>query len=318
MCLGDSMDIQATILVIILISLLIDLSLGELPSRIHPVVLMGKLIDVLTRLLIDYRNKISGIILTLIVVITFTLATYVLSSLSVINIILYILVSSIILTTTFAIKILFSSASSIKKDIEKDINNARKNLSYLVSRDTENLTYEEIISATIETLTENITDSVIAPLFYALIFGVIGAVAYRAVNTLDAMVGYKKPETLNIGWFPAKTDDLLNYLPARITGISIVISALILRMDWKNSYKIMRRDSRNPESPNSGYSMAAAAGALGVKLEKRDYYEIGDNLKPLDIEKITDAIKITKVTIILFLIFSYIIYGLILISIQFI
>jgi adenosylcobinamide-phosphate synthase len=301
------MDFLLTVLLIILIALIIDVLFGEFPARIHPVVWMGKLIDTLSSHLINYRNKISGIILTLVVVIIFTLATYVLISLIAFNNIFYILASSVILTTTFAIKVLFSSAAGIKNDLKKDISTARKSMSYLVSRDTTNLSSEEIVSATVETLTENITDSVTAPLFYAFIFGVPGAVAYRAVNTLDAMVGYKKPETIEIGWFPAKLDDILNYLPARITGIIIVIAAAILRMDWKNSYKIMIRDARKPDSPNSGYSMAAAAGALGIKLKKIGYYEIGDNLNPLTVNKISDTILLAKVTIILFLIFAFII-----------
>jgi adenosylcobinamide-phosphate synthase len=302
------MDFQSSILLIILIALIIDLLFGELPARIHPVVWMGKLIDILKSHLINYRSKISGIILTLVLLIFFTLATYVLISLLVKNIILYILVSSIILTSTFAIKMLISSANGIKNDLKRDISTARKSMSYLVSRDTTNLSSEEIVSATVETLTENITDSVTAPLFYAFIFGVPGAVAYRVVNTLDAMVGYKKPETIEIGWFPAKLDDVLNYLPARITGMLVVIAAVILKMDWRNSFKVMMRDARKPESPNSGYSMAAAAGALGIKLKKVGYYEIGDNLNPLKTDKISDAILLTKVTIILFLIFAFMIY----------
>lgn len=309
------MNFQITFLLIILVALIIDVLFGEFPAKIHPVVWMGKIIDILKNYLINYRSKISGIILTLVMLITFTLATYVLISLSAITYISYILVSSIILTTTFAIKVLLSSAEGIRKDLNCDIDTARKNMSYLVSRDTKNLTSEEIVSATIETLTENITDSVIAPLFYAFVFGVPGAIAYRVVNTLDAMVGYKKPETIEIGWFPAKLDDILNYLPARITGILVVIAALILRMDWQNSYKIMIRDARNPDSPNSGYSMAAAAGALGIKLKKIGYYEIGDNLNTLTTDKISEALNLTKVTIVLFLILSGFIYSFIIILI---
>lgn len=305
------MDFQLTILLIILIALIIDVLFGEFPAKIHPVVWIGKLIDILKRYLINYRSKASGIILTLVVVIIFTLATYVLISLSVINNVLYIFISSIILTTTFAIKVLINSAAGIRNDLEGNIDTARKNMSYLVSRNTQDLSIEEIVSATVETLTENITDSVIAPLFYAFIFGVPGAVVYRVINTLDAMVGYKKPETIKIGWFPAKLDDILNYLPARITGLFVVFAALLLRMDWRNSYKIMIRDARKPDSPNSGYSMAAAAGALGIKLKKIGYYEIGDALSPLTKDKISDAILLTKVTIILFLIVAFSISGII-------
>jgi len=302
------MDFQPAFLLIIMMALIIDILFGELPFKVHPVVWMGKIIDILKQRLINYRSRISGVILALVLVITFTLATYALISLSVINNILYIVVSSIILTTTFAINVLISSAEHIKRDINYNIDTARKNISYLVSRDTTNLSSEEIVSATVETLTENITDSVIAPFFYAFIFGVPGAVAYRTVNTLDAMVGYKKHETINIGWFPAKLDDILNYLPARITGLMVIIAALFLGMDWRNSCKIMIRDSKKPDSPNSGYSMAAAAGALGIKLKKVGYYEIGDNLDSLKSDKILDALKLTKATIILFLIFAFIIY----------
>ena len=305
------MDYQTSILpiIIIIIAIIIDFLFGEFPTQIHPVVWMGKLIALLKSFIINYRSKISGMILTMLTVFIFTLATYVLLYFSTINYIIYIFLSSIILTTTFAIKVLLSSAEGIRNDLNNDVNTARKNMSYLVSRDTTKLSSEEIISATVETLTENITDSVIAPLFYAFIFGVLGAVFYRVINTLDAMVGYKKPETIEIGWFPAKLDDILNYLPARITGMLVVIASVILKMDWRNSYKIIVRDARKPESPNSGYSMAAAAGALGIKLKKVGYYDIGDNINRLTTDKISDAILLTKVTIVLFLLFAFLISG---------
>ena len=114
------------------------------------------------------------------------------------------------------------------------------------------------------------------------------------------MVGYKTPENINIGWFPARVDDLLNYIPARITGIIVVFAAFTLRLDWRNSYKIMKRDARKTPSPNSGFPMAAAAGALGIQLKKQDYYEIGDNINPLKIETIKKPSFLTKITIIFF------------------
>ena len=303
------MDFQFSFLFIILIAIIIDIIFGELPAKVHPVVWMGELIDITKGYLISYRSKISGLILTLSLIIPFTLVTYVFLSLSAFNYILYILISSIILSTTFAIKVLLSSAESIKDDLSQDIQTARQSMSYLVSRNTSELSESEIVSATVETLTENITDSVIAPLFYAFIFGVVGAVAYRVINTLDAMVGYKTPENIEIGWFPAKVDDVLNYIPARITGILVVIAAAFLRLNWKNSYEIMKRDARNPESPNSGYPMAAAAGALGIKLEKIGHYKIGDDLNQLTPGKITEALLLSKITILLFILFASIIYG---------
>ena len=302
------MYLQLTLFIII-IAVVIDVIFGEPPVKIHPVVWMGKLIDFFKGHLISYRSKISGIILTSLVVMIFTLATYVLLHLSAFNYILYILISSIILSTTFAIKVLLTSALNMKNDIDSNIEKARKSMSYLVSRNTMELSEEDLISATIETLTENITDSIIAPLFYAFIFGVLGAVVYRVINTLDAMVGYKTPEKIKIGWFPAKLDDILNFIPARITGILVVIAAAVLRLNWKNAYKIMRRDARKPDSPNSGYSMAAAAGALGIKLEKIGYYEIGDELSPLTTDKITEAVLLSKITVLLFILVASVLFG---------
>ncbi len=306
------------LLLIIIIAIIIDVIFGEPPAKIHPVVWMGNLIDFFKDLLIGYRSKISGIILTIIIVSIFTLATYVLLHWLAFNYVLYILISSVILWTTFAIKVLLSSAESMKNDIDNNIVKARQSMSYLVSRNTDELTEEDLVSATIETLTENITDSVIAPLFYAFIFGVPGAVAYRAVNTLDAMVGYKTPEKIMIGWFPAKLDDILNFIPARITGIFVVIAAAFLRLDWKNAYEVMRRDARKPDSPNSGYSMAAAAGALNIKLKKIGYYEIGDDLRPLKPVKVSEAVSLAKITILLFVLFASAVFWIVITVIQFV
>ncbi|MDI6724500.1 MAG: cobalamin biosynthesis protein [Methanobacterium sp.] len=306
------MDPRLNIIIIIFIAVILDLILGEPPAKIHPVVWMGKLIDYFRNYLIKYRNKLSGILLTLIIALIFTLATYVLLNWLTFNYIIYILVSAVVLSITFAIKALYNAAEGIENDLNVDIVRARKSMSYLVSRNTDELSQSEIVSAAIETLTENITDSVIAPLFYAFIFSVPGAVVYRAINTLDAMVGYKTPENIEIGWFPAKTDDVLNYIPARITGILVVIAAALLRMDWRNAYRIMMRDARNPESPNSGYPMAAAAGALGIKLKKIGYYEIGDEIDVLSPDKVAKAVSLSKMTITLFLLSAAILYLLIL------
>ncbi len=148
-----------------------------------------------------------------------------------------------------------------------------------------NLDEEHIIKSTIESTAENLNDSVVAPLFYLLIGGPVMAIGYRAANTLDAMVGYKNQRYINFGWFSAKFDDVLNFIPARITGILICVSASILEHNGRNALKIMVRDGRKHESPNAGISEAAMAGALGMKLggcysypngKKRCREEIGD------------------------------------------
>ncbi len=297
-----------TILVIIIIAVLIDIILGELPSKIHPVVLMGAVINKLKKLLSKYNNKVSGIILTITVLIIFTSLYTLIIELFKFNYYIYILISALLLSTTFAIKSLLDSVNLVKNDMDLNIDQARYSMSYLVSRDTSNLSEDDLISAAIETLTENITDSIIAPLIYTFIFGVIGGVFYRVVNTLDAMVGYKNPENINVGWFPANLDDILNYIPARITGFLIVIASMILKQNWRNAYKIMIRDSKKTASPNSGYPMAAAAGSLGIQLKKPNYYELGDKINHLTSDTIDNALLLTKMTILIFLILSTVIF----------
>lgn len=234
---------------------------------------------------------------------------------------LFIIIYSIILSSTYSIKMLLSTAKSIENDLKKDIDKARKSVSYLVSRDTDELTESFIVSATIESMTENITDSYIAPIFYFAVISIIFIIfdinyfivllfvpfIYRISNTLDAMLGYKTDELINIGYFPAKLDDILNYVPSRISGVFVIISAYILRYNGKNAYRIMKRDARKCPSPNSGYTMATAAGALDIQLIKKDTYILGDNTHEISVLDITKAIKLTSMTIGLFTIFILII-----------
>ncbi|MGA2676671.1 MAG: cobalamin biosynthesis protein [Methanobacterium sp.] len=296
------------ILFIIILSLLLDISWGEPPSFLHPVVYMGKIINFLKPHLIKYENRISGFYLTFLLLSLFVIPTYFIIQFAQFNFLIYIIISAIILSTTFAIKELLGTVQGVKKDIKSDINQARQSVSYLVSRDTTLLTKEELVSAIIETLTENITDSVVSPLFYTFFLGVLGGVAYRVINTLDAMVGYKNKEYINIGWFPARLDDLVNFLPARLTGILIIFSALLLGLNWRRSYHTMMKDAKKTPSPNSGYPMAAAAGALGIRLEKKSYYSLGESINSLNEYMIDQALLLSEVTIILFILLSFLIY----------
>ncbi|OED30802.1 cobalamin biosynthesis protein [Methanosphaera sp. WGK6] len=300
---------------IIWLSVLIDLLLGEVPNKIHPVIYMGNVISKLKNYLPPTR--FSGLLIILTTNFVFTTITFFIIILSLfVNIWVYIIVASLILSTTFSINFLIKSVRDIQKDLATDINKARKSMSYLVSRNTEELTESRITSAAIETLSENITDSITAPLFYTAVFAfpfsmIIAipiAVIYRVSNTMDAMLGYKTKELINIGRYPAKLDDVLNYIPARITGYYIILAAFLLRYDYKQSYFIMKEFALKTPSPNSGYSMAATAGALNITLTKEGVYELGYGTDELNGEKITEAINITKVTSILFIITIFIIY----------
>lgn len=210
---------------------------------------------------------------------------------------------------------LLDTATGVKDDLNESLEKARQSVSYLVSRNTDELTESFIVSAAIESLTENITDSYFAPIFYYFIFSIIILlnpinyqlyylllipVLYRMFNTLDAMVGYKTDELIDIGFVPAKVDDILNYIPSRIAGLYVVVSAYLLKLNGKNSFKIMMRDARNCPSPNSGYTMASAAGALDIQLVKKDTYVLGDENKSIEIDDIQKAVNLSKLTIILF------------------
>ena len=307
-------------------AIVFDIIIGELPSKIHPVVIIGKIIDFFTGSFIKIRNNFSGLLLFLSTTIVSTVILFILFSIINVNFYLMFIVYGLILSSTFSIKILLSSANDISNDLKEGIEKARKSVSYLVSRNTNELSEKLIVSATIESLTENITDSYISPIFYFTIISAIGLLfndnlntfillfiilwipfLFRISNTLDAMVGYENNKLKYIGYFPAKIDDILNYIPARIAGFLVVASAFILKLDWKNSYKIMLRDARKCPSPNSGFTMASTAGALNIQLVKKDIYILGDNTVEIDVLHISKAIKLSKFTILLFTIISFLI-----------
>lgn len=334
-------------LLILVLAIFIDIILGELPIKIHPVVFIGNSIDFFLKYLLKFRNKWSGSVLTIFTLLSVILLFFIILYLARFNDYVFIILSSIILSSTFSIRMLLESAKSIKNDLNTDLNLARKSISYFVSRNTNELDETLIISATIETLSENIIDSVISPIFYyilgtliialfftfnifnfvsirsisifnnelsnsnlILILLIIIPMIYRVINTLDAMVGYKNEKYFHIGHFPANLDDILNYIPARISGFLVVIASFLLsksKFDWKNSYNIMKRDSKNSPSPNSGFTMAGVAGALNISLKKKDVYNIGDNGKKLKKDDIVRAIKLSKLTIFLFVIISILI-----------
>ena len=306
-----------------LFSLAIDLSIGELPTIIHPVVIIGYLTNYLKNIFIKFKNKRSGLYIIIIETCISSVIIYLICLFLSINIYLLIIIYTLLLSSTFSIKMLIKTAINVKNDLNTSLTKAQKSVSYLVSRNTNELTEKYITSATIESLTENISDSYIAVIFYYLIFSFIIlktqsnnlifiplliAFLYRISNTLDAMLGYKTKDLINIGYIPAKVDDILNYIPSRLSGLIIILSSFILKYNWKNAYKIMKRDAKNCPSPNSGYLMAPTAGALNIQLIKKGTYTLGDNIKEITKNDITQAVKLTKLTIILFTLISIFTY----------
>lgn len=316
------LEVYLFIFISLILSLMIDLIYGELPTVIHPVVIIGKIISFFKNIFIKYKNRWSGFFTTLFTIISSCFFLFIIMYLSSVNDLLLLIVFSVILSSTYSIKMLLTSAKNIENDLKTDLNKAKKAVSYLVSRDTDELTESFIISATIESMTENITDSYIAPIFYFGLFSIIFLVfninykyiilllfvpfIYRISNTLDAMLGYKTDELINIGFVPAKLDDILNYVPARISGIFVVIAAYFLNYNSKNAYEIMKRDARKCPSPNSGYTMASTAGALNIQLIKNDTYVLGDDTYEIDVLDISKAINLTSLSIRLFTVFMLI------------
>ena len=184
--------------------------------------------------------------------------------------------------------------------------NARKSVQCIVSRDASKLDEEHILSASIESASENITDSIIAPLFYAALFGLPGAFIYRAVNTMDAMLGYRNEKYEYYGKFAARLDDLLNFIPSRIAGILLIISAPLYGGSAKKAlYGFLKEGYKTP-SPNSGYTMATLSNGLNMTLEKIGCYKLGCG--KIDIDKAYNSLKAIDMVVFVFLVIYLIVY----------
>jgi adenosylcobinamide-phosphate synthase len=263
----------------------LDLAIGD-PNRLpHPVRIMGKYIDRMENFLRGHSSvnngKKAGILLVISIVIpAIVITAFIQEALHWPSEGVFRIVGAIILVyltaTTLALHELITAAGLVIEAVRVgNMADARKNLSMIVGRDTHNLSEEKTLRATIETVAENLSDGFVAPLFYLVIGGLPLAMGYKAINTLDSMVGYRNERYIHFGWAAAKLDDAANYIPARMTGLLIVIAAFCYSLFKdprtaasiaRRAYFIMRRDGRNHSSPNSGVPEAAMAGALGVRL----------------------------------------------------
>jgi adenosylcobinamide-phosphate synthase len=198
-----------------------------------------------------------------------------------------------------------------------DIEGARENISMIVGRDTSELDNDGITCAAVETVSENTSDGIAAPLFYIMLGGAALGCFYKAVNTMDSMVGYKNDKYINFGKAAAKTDDALNYIPSRICALLMVVSAYLLRFNGKNAFRIWRRDKRKHASPNSAQTEAACAGALDIRLGGPASYHgklidklyIGDDTRHIIIDDIKKANRLMYMTSVLVLIITLLIRG---------
>ncbi len=298
--------ITESILVLVL-ALIFDLVFGEPPEKLHPTVWIGKTIEFLKPRFKGSSpkvEKIKGIMLGLIVMLVFALIVYVALSLlrEYLILIIYIIFAGFLLKTTFAIKCMDELSRPIGIAMkEGKMEDAKNMLRRIVRRDPTKFDDQKIISAAVECIAESTVDGITSPLFYYSILGLPLATAYRATNTLDSNIGYKDKEHVNMGWFSARMDTLANYIPARITAFLMVLSAWLLRENWRRSWEILKRDKNKTESPNAGWTMSAMAGAFDVQLEKPGFYILGDSVNPLNPDHIPRAIRIMRLTTFLFI-----------------
>ncbi|ETT60302.1 MULTISPECIES: adenosylcobinamide-phosphate synthase CbiB [Paenibacillus] len=268
-----------TIALVLLAAYVIDRIVGDPRNLPHPVIGMGKAITALERAIRRLWSRPqslrrAGVLLPLCVAGgAWALTAILLWLLSYISPWLVWIAEVWLISTTIASKGLKDAGMAVYVELQKgDLPAARKALGMIVGRDTTSLDAPEIVRGTVETVAENIVDAIISPLFYALIGGAPLAMAYRAVNTLDSMVGYKNDKYRDLGWASARLDDVANFIPARITALLLALCAGMLRLDWRSCLQMVKRDAHLHPSPNSGYPESAVAGALGIRLGGENVY----------------------------------------------
>ena len=253
---------------------LLDCLLGDPLSAAHPVVLMGKLISFLEKKLrsrfpkTPQGERTAGTIMALLVPLVSAGAGLLLLYLAWrVHPWAYFAVSAFLCWQCFAARCLMTEAKKVVTCLETEgLSAGRRQVGMLVGRDTDSLTEPQVVKAAVETVAENTSDGVVAPLFWMALFGAAGGLFYKAVNTMDSMVGYKNDRYLQFGRCAAKFDDVVNYVPARLSALAMIGAAFLLRLDGKGALRVWRRDRRNHASPNSAQTESACAGALGVQL----------------------------------------------------
>ncbi|GCD09783.1 adenosylcobinamide-phosphate synthase CbiB [Clostridium tagluense] len=310
----------------LILAVILDLLIGDPYWFPHPVIYIGKLISALdnrARKLCKTNKQIKVFGGAIVVIIAFSsfLVPFIILKISSDVFLIYHILNIILLWTTIATRGLHKEGKKVYDSLAKnDIEDARVKLSYIVGRDTKSLNEYEIIRADVETIAENTADGVIAPILYAILGGAPLAMMYKGVNTMDSMLGYMNEKYKYIGFFPAKTDDVFNFVPARITGFLICLAAPLVGGNILASIKVMIRDRKNHKSPNCAYPEGAAAGAMRVQLGGTNIYfgekmykpTIGNKIKELGKEHIVDTIKLMYGSM-FYLIILYVLYAILVI-----
>lgn len=286
----------------------LDLLVGDPRWFPHPVKFIGRLAKLIESPLRNSvsNTRVAGVLAVVIILgITGSAAYGLITLAGIFSPVAADIVSIIILYTTFATRDLARHSHDVYTALrDNNLPEARRRVSLIVGRDTENLNEAEVTRGAVESVAENLVDGVTAPIFYAVIGGPVGAIIYKAINTLDSTFGYKNEQYILFGWASARLDDVANFLPARITAPLISVGAALLGLRPVNAFKMFLRDGRKHPSPNSGLSEAAVAGALGIQLGGLNYYfgqpsmrqVMGDPINPIDRKSIIRANALMLVT----------------------
>ena len=293
---------------------ILDLIFGDPHWLPHPICLIGNLIAYMEKLLrkIFGSNEsnllVGGLALVLIVTtVSFSVPYFILKWAGSISPLFVFVLETIMFYQIFATKCLENESMKVYTELKKgDLAAARKQLSWIVGRDTQDLSDEEVTKAAVETVAENTADGIIAPMFFMFIGGAPLAFLYKSINTMDSMVGYKNEKYLYFGRCAAKLDDIANYIPARLAGIFMIAASFFLNYDYKEAAKIFMRDRYNHLSPNSAQTESVCAGALNIQLGGGHFYfgkfvpkdTIGDDIRPVkadDIKSINNLMYLTAI-----------------------
>ncbi len=265
---------------ILLAALVVDRLFGDPHTPLHPVALLGRFIGWWGRpaLIPMAFQRFAGVVCWVITAALFALPFYLVASTA--PLFLYLLLGPFLLKSCFAWRSLEEHTLAVVAALKEGVENGRDKVKLLVSRNTAQLDRDHILSAGYESLTENLTDSIVSPLLFFSVFGLAGSAVYRAANTMDAMLGYRD-ERERIGWCAARMDDLFNYLPARVTVLLLLLYFAFCGR-FSAAVRMMRRDGRNRPGFNGGIVMATMAGGVGIRFKKPGVYTIGDHERTLD------------------------------------
>jgi len=304
----------------VLLGFLLDQLIGDPRRWPHPVVGIGKIIAYLERSLnlgTPVARRRRGVLLTFLVVGgTYFITWAIVIGANALHPLVGLGVSAYFIFTSLAGKSLLDAGQSVLVPLKQgDLSEARKRLSWLVSRDTDHLTEGEIVRGTIETLAENFVDGILSPLLYAALGGAPLAMAFKAISTLDSMVGYRNERYGEFGWFSARTDDWANYIPARLSVFFLLVAGWLRQMPVHQSYQIWKRDASGHPSPNGGHPESVVAGLLGVRLGGINVYEgqthhraeMGDPLHPMNASDISHCRHLVRIATWLSLVPAFII-----------